>query len=356
MSYCFALTFKALRIAALSLLPLFSARAAEYKQPQGYDWVAKDFRFHDGQVMPELKLHYTTVGDPKGMPVLVLHGTYGSGASMLTPAFAGNLFGPGQPLDAAKYFIILPDAIGTGHSAKPSDGLHAKFPVYDYADMVEGQYRVATEALGLRHLRLVIGNSMGGMQTWMWGELHPDMMDAIVPMASQPTEMSARNWMMRRMLVESIKQDPAWQGGEYTTQPPSLRLFNVMFGIATSGGTLHYQAAAPTSARADQMVDSRLAAPAPADANDFLYQWQSSHGYNAAPLLDRIQAAVMAINSADDERNPPETGTLVQAMTHVKYGRIFLIPASEKTSGHGTTSDAGFYAEALRAFLDDLPR
>jgi homoserine O-acetyltransferase len=342
-------------LAAAFLLSAAHAKAADYPAPQEHDWVAHDFKFHTGEVMPELKLHYTTVGDPKGEPVLVLHGTYGSGDSMLTPTFAGTLFGVGQPLDAAKYFIILPDAIGTGRSAKPSDGLRTKFPVYDYSDMVYGQYRVVTEALGVRHLRVVIGNSMGGMQTWMWGEVHPEMMDALVPMASQPTEMSARNWMMRRMLVESIRQDPAYQGGNYTTQPASLRLANVMFGIATSGGTLNYQAAAPTSALADKLVEARLAAPSPGDANDFIYQWQSSHGFNAAPLLESIQASVLAINSADDERNPPETGTLAQAMTHVKNGRIYLIPASAKTSGHGTTGDAGFYAQPLLEFLNATP-
>ncbi len=331
------------------------ANAANYPPPQQHDWVAHDFRFHTGEVMPALKLHYTTVGDPKNAPVLVLHGTNGSGDSMLTPAFAGTLFGPGQPLDATRYFIILLDAIGAGRSAKPSDGLRTKFPVYDYADMVQGQYRVVTEALGVHHLRLVIGNSMGGMQTWLWGEAHPEMMDALVPMAAQPTEMSARNWMMRRALVESLKQDPAYQDGNYTTQPPSLRLANVMFGIATSGGTLNYQAAAPTSALADQLVEARLAAPPPPDANDFIYQWQSSHGFNAAPLLSSIQAPVLAINSADDERNPPETGTLVQAMAQVRDGRIYLIPASAKTSGHGTTSNAGFYVEQLRAFLNAAP-
>jgi homoserine O-acetyltransferase/O-succinyltransferase len=215
--------------------------------------------------------------------------------------------------------------------------------MYDYSDMVQGQYRLVTEALGVHHLRLVIGNSMGGMQTWMWGELHPDMMDALVPMASQPTEMSARNWMMRRMLVESIKQDPANQEGNYTTPPPSLRLANVMFGIATS-------------ALADKLVEARLAVPPPGDANDFIYQWQSSHGFNAAPSLESIQASVLAINSADDERNPPETGTLVQSMTHVRNGRIYLIPASAKTSGHGTTSNASFYSQQLLEFLNATPR
>ena len=343
-------------LGAAFLMSASLATAADYPAPQEHDWVAHDFRFHTGQVMAELKLHYTTVGDQKGEPVLVLHGTFGSGDGMLTATFAGTLFGAGQPLDAAKYFIILPDAIGTGRSAKPSDGLRTKFPVYDYSDMVQGQYRLVTEALGVHHLRLVIGNSMGGMQTWLWGELHPDMMDALVPMASQPTEMSARNWMMRRMLVESIKQDPAYQEGNYTTQPPSLRLANVMFGIATSGGTLDYQAVAPTSALADKLVEARLALPPPGDANDFIYQWQSSHGFNAAPLLASIKASVLAINSADDERNPPETGTLVQAMTHVKNGRIYLIPASAKTSGHGTTSNASFYAQQLLEFMNAAPR
>ncbi len=343
-------------LAAAFLMGAPHAKAADYPAPQEHDWVAHDFKFHAGEVMAELKIHYTTVGDPKGDPVLVLHGTFGSGDSMLTTAFAGTLFAAGQPLDATKYFIILPDAIGTGRSAKPSDGLRAKFPIYDYSDMVQGQYRVVTEALGVHHLRLVIGNSMGGMQTWMWGELHPDMMDALVPMASQPTEMSARNWMMRRMLVESIKQDPAYQDGNYTTPPPSLRLANVMFGIATSGGTLNYQAAAPTSALADKLVDARLGAPPPGDANDFIYQWRSSHGFNAVPMLESIQASVLAINSADDERNPPDTGTLVLAMMHVKNGRIYLIPASAKTSGHGTTSNASFYAQKLQEFLNTTPR
>jgi homoserine O-acetyltransferase len=344
-----------LALATALLLTAAQANAADYPLPQEHDWVARDFKLHTGEVVPALKLHYTTLGDPKNAAVLVLHGTYGSGDSMLTPAFAGTLFGAGQPLDATKYFIILPDALGTGRSAKPSDGLRAKFPLYDYSDMVQGQYRVVTEALGVHHLRLVIGNSMGGMQTWLWGEVHPEMMDALVPMAAQPTEMSARNWMMRRMLVESVKQDPAYQGGNYTKQPPSLRLANVMFGIATSGGTLNYQAAASTSAAADKLVEARLAAPPPPDANDFIYQWQSSHGFNAAPMLGGIQASVLAINSADDERNPPETGTLVQAMAQVKHGQIYLIPASTKTSGHGTTSNAEFYAQRLQAFLNATP-
>ena len=241
-------------VSIAALLALFSSAvmAADYPTPKEADWVATDFRFHTGQTMPSLRLHYATVGEPTGQPVLVLHGTAVSGATMLTPSYAGELFGDGQPLDAKKYFIILPDALGTGKSAKPSDGLHAKFPHYDYDDMVLAQYRLLTEGLGIHHLRLVTGNSMGGMETWVWGVTYPTFMDALVPMASQPTEMSARNWMTRRMLIESIRRDPAYNSGEYTAQPPSLRLANVFFGIATNGGTLGYQSLAPTSGNSGQ--------------------------------------------------------------------------------------------------------
>ena len=333
-----------------------AAMAEDYPAAVDTDIVVHDFKFHTGEVFPELRLHVTTVGDPKGVPVLVLHGTNGSGRGMLVPSFAGTLFGPGQPLDARKYYIILPDAIGAGRSVKPSGGLRAKFPVYDYADMVQAQYRLVTDGLGVRHLRLVIGNSMGGMQTWLWGEMYPDFMDALVPMASQPTAMSSRNWMMRRMYVESIRQDPAYDNGNYTTQPPSLRLATVMFGIATSGGTLAYQAAAPTGDKADAFVTKLLAGPMTLDANDTLYQWQSSRDYDASADLGRIKARVLAINSADDERNPPETGTLTRAMKQVAHGRVYLIPASAETRGHGTTMLAEFYAKPLRALLDKLPR
>ena len=342
-------------VAALASIAISDAEAADYPAPHEADWVATDFRFHTGEVLPAFRLHYTTVGDPKGQPVLILHGTAGSGSGMLTPAFAGELFGPGQPLDASKYFIILPDAIGAGKSVKPSDGLHARFPHYDYDDMVLAQYRLVTEGLGLTHLKLVLGNSMGGMQTWIWGEAHPDFMDALVPMASQPTPMASRNWMLRRLLIESIRQDPAYQGGEYKSEPPSLRVANVMYGTATSGGTLGYQALAPTRAAADKLVDERLAAPAPADANDFIYQWEASGDYDPSAGLEHIRAPLLAINSADDERNPPETGVLAAAMARVKTGRLYLIPASAETRGHGTTASARFWEPKLREFLAGLP-
>ena len=219
-----------LRAATTALLCLnaLAAAAADYPTPIEGDWIARDFRFHTGDVMPELRLHYTTVGAPSGQPVLILHGTTGSGATMLSPAFAGELFGPGQPLDASKYFIILPDALGTGKSSKPSDGLRTKFPRYNYDDMVAAQYRLVTEGLGIRHLRLILGNSMGGMQTWIWGVRYPEFMDALVPMASQPTEMSGRNWMMRRMLIDAIRNDPAWNNGNYTTQPRALQALSLI--------------------------------------------------------------------------------------------------------------------------------
>jgi len=236
---------------AFALMPL-SVSAADYPTPKEGQWIARDFKFHTGEVMPELRIHYTTVGDPSGQPVLVLHGTTGSAASMLTPAFAGELFGAGQPLDATKYFIIIPDSIGHGKSSKPSDGMRAQFPKYNYDDMVEAQYRLVKDGLGIRHLRLVIGNSMGGMHTWLWGMKYPDYMDALAPMASQPTAMSSRNWMMRRLITDSIRNDPNWKGGNYTDQPQAFRVANVFFGIATNGGTLAYQKMAPTRELADK--------------------------------------------------------------------------------------------------------
>ena len=349
---------KTIRIAGALAFALTSAlaSAADYPAPKEGDFIARDFRFHTGEVMPELRLHYRTLGNPSGEPVLILHGTGGSGASMLTPAFAGELFGSGQPLDAGKHFIILPDAIGTGKSSKPSDGLRMKFPKYNYDDMVDAQYRLVTDGLGIRRLRLVLGNSMGGMQAWLWGQRYPDVMDALVPMASQPTPMAGRNWMLRRMMTEAIRSDPDWNNGNYTSQPRSLRLASVFFAIATSGGTLAYQKQAPTREKADKLIDERLAAPAPADANDFLYQWDSSRDYNASQGLERIEAVLVAINSADDERNPPETGIMERELKRVKNGKLYVIPVSEDTRGHGTTGMAKFWKGQLQELLSTVPR
>lgn len=341
---------------ALLCLATFPAVAAEFPAPKEGTFVAKDFKFHTGEVLPEVKLHYRTVGDPSGEPVLILHGTAGSGAAMVAPGFGGELFGAGQPLDAQKYFIILPDALGAGKSSKPSDGLKAKFPKYNYDDMVLAQHRLVTEGLGLRHLRLVLGNSMGGMHTWIWATTYPDFMDAAVPMAAQPTEMSSRNWMMRRLLVEMVRQDPDYNNGDYAKQPRGLKLANVVYATGTNGGTLATQKLAPTREAADKVIDERLGSPFNADANDFLYQWESSRDYNPSPRLERITAALLAINSADDERNPVETGMMERAMARVPNGKLHLIPASEATRGHGTTGVATYWKDVLPAFLQTAPR
>jgi homoserine O-acetyltransferase len=347
--------FRPLFMLAAALIAL-GATAADYPKPEEGSWVVRDFRFHTGEVLPELRLHYTTVGARGGEPVLVLHGTTGSGAGFLTPAFAGELFGAGQPLDASRYLIILPDAIGTGKSTKPSDGMRMSFPKYNYDDMVDAQYRLVREHLGVRHLRLVIGNSMGGMQTWIWAQKYPDSMDVAVPMASLPTEMSGRNWMMRRLLIESIRNDPEWLNGNYTKQPRGFQLASVFFSVGTSGGNQGLYKNAPTREKADQLLQQRLSAPFRGDANDHLYQWESSRDYNPSPGLERIRAVLLAINSADDERNPPELGVLEREIKRVKNGRVFLIPASEATAGHGTTGQARFWKSELAEVLRSAPR
>jgi homoserine O-acetyltransferase/O-succinyltransferase len=338
------------------MLATAAASAADYPAPQEGSWVARNFRFHTGETLPEVRLHYTTVGAPGGEPVLILHGTTGSGAGFLTPAFAGELFGPGQPLDASRYYIILPDAVGTGKSSKPSDGMRASFPRYNYDDMVDAQYRLVKEHLNVRHLRLVLGNSMGGMQTWIWAQKHPDYMDIAVPMASLPTAMSGRNWMTRRLIIDSVRNDPEYMNGNYAKQPRSLQFASVFYSIATSGGDQRLQKTAPTREKADQLLDQRLRAPFRGDANDHLYQWDSSRDYDASAGLERIQAVLLAINSADDERNRPELGVLEREIKRVKNGRVHVIPGSEDTAGHGTTGQARFWKQELAEVLRNAPR
>jgi homoserine O-acetyltransferase len=329
---------------------------AQSPQPKEGDWVAKDFRFHTGEVFPELRLHYTTIGAPTGEPVLVLHGTTGSGTGMLGKDFGGELFGPGQPLDASRYYVILPDAIGTGKSQRPSDGLRAKFPRYNYDDMVLAQYRLVTEGLGVKHLRLVIGNSMGGMQAWMWGTRWPGFMDALVPMACLPAAMSGRNYMLRKMLTQSIRNDPDWLGGNYTMQPKNIQTYLLTYGLATIGGNQALLKAAPNAARGDEFIAQRLAVPFTGDANDTLFQWESSADYDPSPGLDRITAAVLAINSSDDERNPPEFGVMESTMKRLKNGRYVLLQGGPDTRGHGTTGMAKLWKNELADLLQKAPR
>lgn len=344
-----------LSVACLVLVAAPPARA-DYPAPKEADWTARDFRFHTGEVFPELRIHYRTVGAPTGEPVLVLHGTAGSGASMLTKDFAGELFGPGQPLDAGRYFIILPDAIGTGKSTRPSEGLRMRFPKYNYDDMVLAQYRLVTEGLGIKHLRLVIGNSMGGMHAWLWGVRYPGFMDALVPMACQPIRMSGRNWMLRRLLAEAIRRDPDWNGGNYTRQPRGIQFALTQFSLSTAGGNQSLYRQGPTREKADELVAKRLAQPFRGDANDVLYQWESSADYDPNALLERVEAQVLAINAADDERNPPELGILEREIKRVKNGRYYLVPGSDQTRGHGTTGIARLYAKELAELLRAAPR
>ena len=346
------------RIACASGFCLFalSVWAADYPAPSPGEWIVRDFRFHTGEVLPELRLHYTTVGAPSGEPVLVLHGSAGAGANMLNASFAGELFGPGQPLDANRYFIILPDALGAGKSSKPSDGLRAGFPKYNYDDIVQAQYRLVTEHLGLRRLRLVLGSSAGGMQTWLWGVTYPDFMDALVALASQPVEVAGRNWITRRMLIDTIRNDPEWNGGNYTKQPRSLQAAQMYFSMATSGGTQAIYKAAPTQEKADQLIEQRLKENRSADANDLIYQYEASRGYNPAPKLESIKARLLAINSADDERNPPELGILEREIKRVKQGRYVLVPGSEATRGHGTTGMAKLWKHHLADLMQPTVR
>jgi homoserine O-acetyltransferase len=334
------------RILALALtLAAAAALAADYPAAQEGTWVVRDFKFHTGEVPSELRLHYRTIGERSGEPVVIMHGTTGSGAGFLTPAFAGELFGPGQPLDAKRYYIILPDAVGHGRSSKPSDGLRAKFPRYNYDDMVEASHRLLTQGLNIRRARLVIGNSMGGMETWIWAQKYPGFMDVAVPMASLPTEMASRNWIMRRLIIDSIRRDPK-----------SAQFASVFYAFATNGGDQALYKAAPTREKADQLLDARLKAPFPADPDDVLYQWDSSRDYNPAGGLERITATLLAINSDDDERNPPETGVLEREIKRVKNGRVLLIPGSPETAGHGTTASAKWWKKELEELLRRAPR
>jgi homoserine O-acetyltransferase len=338
---------------ALTMHPLL---AADFPAPAEGDWTLRDFHFRSGEVLPALTLHYRTIGAPGGIPVLLLHGTTQSGASLLAPQFGGALFGPGQPLDASRYFVILPDAIGHGKSSKPSDGLRAAFPRYSTEDMVDAQHQLVTEHLGIPHLRMVLGYSMGGMETWIYAQKYPAMMDIAVPMASLPTEMAGRNWILRRLISDSIRNDPAWMNGNYTTQPRSAQRSSVFFGLATNGGSQALQKAAPTRAKADALLDARLAAPFPADANDVLYQWESSRDYDPSAGLERITATLLAINSADDERNPPELGIMESALRRVRNGRMLLVPASELTAGHGTAFRADLWKNTLAEVLKNTPQ
>jgi homoserine O-acetyltransferase/O-succinyltransferase len=337
---------------------LASSRAADYPTPNESDFVLHDFHFTSGETLPELRIHYRTLGKAsKGADglttnaVLIMHGTTGSGAQFIRPEFAGELFGPGQPLDAAKFFIVLPDDIGHGKSSKPSDGMHAKFPRYGYRDMVEAERRLLVDGLGVNHARLVMGTSMGGMHTWLWGELHPEFMDALMPLASLPTQISGRNRAWRRIVIDAIRNDPAWAGGDYKTQPPALRTAAEMLWFMSSNPILR-QKEAPSLTKTDEVLDKFVNEYVKtADANDVLYAVEASHDYDPGPDLEKIQAPLVAINSADDLINPPELGILEREIKRVPKGRAVVLPLSDKTRGHGSHTVAALWKDQLVELL-----
>lgn len=342
---------RALWLALAVVAAMTGVARAQLPQAKSETWVIKDFRFHDGSVLPEMKVHYLTLGDPNNPAVLMLHGTGGDGAGLLNPAFGGVLFAKGGALDASRWFIVLPDAIGHGESSKPSDGPRMKFPAYDYADMVEAQHRLL-EHLGIKHLALVSGNSMGGMLSWQWAEQYPDFMDAIAPLASTPAAMAARNWIFRRLVIDAIESDPAWNGGNYTAQPKGYALGMTYFGLLSAGGTKAQYAQMPTWKATDDAVARRLSGAVGGDANDTIYQLLAARTYDPAPRLGVIKARVLAINSADDERNPAELGITAAAVKRLKGARYYEIPASTETRGHGTTGAAHWWADELKRFMD----
>ena len=344
----------------LSILAASFGSAADYSTPTEGDYTIRDFGFASGETLPELRLHYRTLGKPEKdaqgkttNAVLIMHGTTGSSAQFIRPEFAGELFEKDQPLDATKFFIVLPDGIGHGKSSKPSDSMHTKFPRYGYIDMVEAQYRLLTEGLGVNHARLVMGTSMGGMHTWLWGELHPDFMDALMPLASLPTQISGRNRAWRRMIIDAIRNDPDWHRGDYARQPPSLRTAAEMLWFMSSNPVLR-QKEAPTLAKTDEVLDKFVDGIVKADdANDVLYALEASHDYDPGPNLEKIRAPLLAINSADDLINPPELGILEREIKRAPKGRAVVIPLSDKTHGHGSHTLAALWKDQLMSLLKE---
>jgi len=322
------------------------------------DFVVHSFQFHSGESLPELRLHYTTLGRPvkdaaghTTNAVLILHGTGGTGQQFFQTQFAGVLFGPGQLLDAARYYIILPDGIGHGKSSKPSDGLHAHFPQYDYDDMVAAHYRLVSEGLGVNHLRLILGTSMGCMHSFVWGETYPDFMDALMPLACAPVQIAGRNRVWRKMVMDAIREDPEWMGGEYKEEPKQALRTALDFLLIAGAAPIPMQKALPTRDAADKYLDdyfhTRFAA---LDANDLLYQVNASRNYDPSTQLGKIKAQVMYINSGDDFINPPELGIAEREIKKVQNARLVLIPASENTHGHGTHT----WAELWKQYLAEL--
>ena len=330
---------------AFTLACSITGWAADYPKPVEGDYTIRDFQFHDGEKLAELKLHYYAIGKPSAtQAVLIMHGTGGTGHSFDSQGFGGELFGEGQPLDASKYFIIMPDGIGHGGSSKPSDGMRAHFPKYCYHDMVAADYRLLTEHLGVKHLRLVMGTSMGAMHSWVWGEMYPDFMDGLMPLASAPVEIAGRNRLLRDMIMDAITSDPEYKNGDYDHPIHGLR--GAQYGLTMmTSSPLQMQKQNPTREKADEAFARLMETAMRKDANDTLYQFASSSDYNPEPELGRITARLIAVNSADDEVNPPELGILERSIKRVKNGRYVLIPTSDETRGHGTHSVAKLWKQ-----------
>jgi homoserine O-acetyltransferase/O-succinyltransferase len=353
----------AVLLAVAAVAARAQAPATNYPPPVEGDFIIKDFHFTSGESLPQLRIHYRTFGHPRtdthGVvrnAVLVMHGTGGNGGSLARAEFAGELFGPGQPLDATQYFIVLPDGIGHGKSSKPSDGLHAHFPHYGYNDMVQAEYLLLTEGLKVNHARLIMGTSMGAMHTWLWGEQHPEFMDALMPLASVPAQISGRNRVWRKTVIDAIRNDPDWKGGEYQTQPPSLRTAIAMIWLVSSNPILR-QREAPTLAQADEVIDAYVDQNMKLDdANDVLYQLAASRDYDPGPGLEKIAAPLLAVNSADDLVNPPELGILEREITRVRHGRAVMIPYSDQTHGHGSHTYAVLWKQYLVELLKSPER
>ena len=353
--------YRAIILASLMVLSAFGfAQQAPSAYPHQFegDWTASDFTFRSGEKLSQLRLHYITLGAPQrdaaghvDNAVLLLHGTGGTSRSFLTTELGGELFSSGQPLDAGRYYVIIPDAIGTGKSSKPSDGLRMKFPHYRYDDMVRAEYLLVHDGLSIDHLRLVLGTSQGGMHTWLLGETYPDFMDALMPMASTPVEIAGRNRMTRTMAIAAIKNDPDWKNGEYTIQPRGLISARNIRSIMT-GGALEFQKENPTADKADAAVNELARTALQFDANDTIYQYEASTDYNASPLLGKIHAPLFAINSADDEINPPELGIMEREIKKVNGGRYILLPLSDQTRGHLTYNRAVLWKNHLVELLD----
>ncbi len=329
---------------------------------KGGQFVIRDFRFQSGEVLPELRLNYITLGTPKRdaggrvtNAVLGLHGTTSNGNALLN-AFSGELFAPGQPLDSKEYYIILPDSIGHGGSSKPSNGLRTRFPHYGYNDMVEAQHRLVTDGLGVNRLRLVIGVSMGGMHTWLWGAKYPEMVDAMMPLTSQPTQISGMNYLWRRVMIDAIRNDPDWNGGLYEKQPTRwYSAATLLFGFGDS--SVRLQRAAPTTEKSKELYENLLgrARSAFPDANDFLYAFEASWDYDPAPQMARIKARVLALNFADDLINPADGGTVEAAVAKIPNARSVLMPPGSTSSGHFNQSQPKIWKQHLAEFLKSMP-